>query len=121
MSVKTAIPELPSLGHLHIVVVGDVMLDRYWQGPAERVSPEAPVPVINVNHSEHRPGGAANVALNVVSLGAQCTLLGLVGDDDAGAELSATLTAAGVQCDFVKVPDWPTVCLLYTSPSPRDS
>ena len=112
MSLKTAIPDLPAVGHLHILVVGDVMLDRYWSGPADRISPEAPVPVVAVTHTEHRPGGAANVALNIVSLGAQCTLVGLIGDDEAGAELTATLTAAGVHCDFVKVPDWPTIVKL---------
>lgn len=112
MSVKAAIPDLPGVGHLHILVLGDVMLDRYWQGTADRVSPEAPVPVINVKHTEHRPGGAANVALNLVSLGAKCTLVGLIGDDEAGAELTSTLTAAGVECDFVKVPNWPTIVKL---------
>lgn len=112
LTVKTAIPDLPSVGHLNILVVGDVMLDRYWQGPADRVSPEAPVPVVNVTHQEHRPGGAANVALNIVSLGAQCTLVGLIGDDEAGVELTSTLTAAGVNCDFVTVPDWPTIVKL---------
>jgi D-beta-D-heptose 7-phosphate kinase / D-beta-D-heptose 1-phosphate adenosyltransferase len=111
-SAKSAIPILPATGGIHVVVVGDVMLDRYWHGPADRVSPEAPVPVINVQHTEQRPGGAANVALNIVSLGARCTLVGLIGDDEAGEELTTTLTAAGVQCDFVRVPDWPTVVKL---------
>jgi len=112
LSVQTAIPDLPSVAHLRILVIGDVMLDRYWHGPADRVSPEAPVPVINVQQTEHRPGGAANVALNLVSLGAQCTLVGLVGDDEAGKELSKTLTAAGVDCEFVTVPEWPTIVKL---------
>lgn len=112
LSVKAAIPNLPSVGHLNILVLGDVMLDRYWHGSADRVSPEAPVPVVSVQHQEHRPGGAANVALNLVSLGAQCTLVGLVGDDEAGETLTATLTAAGVVCDFVKVPEWPTIVKL---------
>ncbi len=112
LSVKAAIPNLPSVGHLNILVLGDVMLDRYWHGPADRVSPEAPVPVVSVQQQEHRPGGAANVALNLVSLGAQCTLVGLVGDDEAGDTLTATLTAAGVVCDFVKVPDWSTIVKL---------
>jgi D-beta-D-heptose 7-phosphate kinase/D-beta-D-heptose 1-phosphate adenosyltransferase len=103
---------MPSIGHLHVLVVGDVMLDRYWHGPADRVSPEAPVPVINVQNTEHRPGGAANVALNLVSMGARCTLVGLVGDDEAGEELEKTLTAAGVNCDFVTVPEWPTIVKL---------
>jgi D-beta-D-heptose 7-phosphate kinase / D-beta-D-heptose 1-phosphate adenosyltransferase len=112
LSPKAAIPNLPSVAQLKILVLGDVMLDRYWHGPADRVSPEAPVPVVSVQQTEHRPGGAANVALNLVSLGAQCTLVGLVGDDEAGETLTATLTAAGVVCDFVKVPDWPTIVKL---------
>lgn len=112
LSGQVATPELPSVNHLHVLVVGDVMLDRYWQGPADRVSPEAPVPVVHVRSDEHRPGGAANVALNIVSLGAQCTLVGLVGEDEAAAQLETTLSAAGVQCDFVAVPDWPTIVKL---------
>jgi D-beta-D-heptose 7-phosphate kinase/D-beta-D-heptose 1-phosphate adenosyltransferase len=69
--------KLPSLESVHVLVVGDVMLDRYWVGTASRVSQEAPVPVVDVHHTEDRPGGAANVALNVASLGARCTLVGL--------------------------------------------
>ena len=103
---------LPALGQLHVVVVGDLMLDRYWHGSADRVSPEAPVPVMDVRQREQRPGGAANVALNLVSLGARCTLVGLVGADDAGQELFDTLSAAGVHCDFLEVPDWPTIVKL---------
>ena len=67
--------QLPSLQSVHVLVVGDVMLDRYWRGPARRVSPEAPVPVIDVEQVDERPGGAANVALNVASLGARVTLV----------------------------------------------
>ena len=103
---------LPSLKDVRVVVVGDLMLDRYWFGDAKRVSQEAPVPVVDVQHIEDRPGGAANVALNVVSLGAQCTLIGAVGDDEAGASLEATLVAAGVECDFIRVPGWSTVLKL---------
>ena len=103
---------LPNLSDLHVLVVGDVMLDRYWHGDADRVSPEAPVPVLHVNQHDERPGGAANVALNLVSLGAACTLVGLVGDDEAGKRLEETLTAASVNCDFVQVPDWPTIVKL---------
>ncbi len=103
---------LPSLQNLKVVVVGDVMLDRYWHGQADRVSPEAPVPVLNVGRRDGRPGGAANVALNLVSLGAQATLIGYVGEDDAGTELRATLEAAGVVCEFVSIPDWPTIVKL---------
>jgi D-beta-D-heptose 7-phosphate kinase/D-beta-D-heptose 1-phosphate adenosyltransferase len=104
--------KLPSLQDVHIVVVGDLMLDRYWFGEATRVSQEAPVPVVDVDHIEDRPGGAANVALNVVSMGARCTLIGAVGDDEAGRVLEETLNAAGVVCSFLTVPDWPTVLKL---------
>lgn len=103
---------LPSLESVHVVVVGDVMLDRYWIGSARRVSQEAPVPVVDVDHTEDRPGGAANVALNVASLGGRCTLVGLVGDDEAARTLEAMLGAAGVICDFVVLGDWPTVLKL---------
>jgi D-beta-D-heptose 7-phosphate kinase/D-beta-D-heptose 1-phosphate adenosyltransferase len=103
---------LPSLRDVHVLVVGDVMLDRYWIGAARRVSQEAPVPVVDVEHTEDRPGGAANVALNVASLGARCTLVGLTGEDEAAGTLSAVLGAAGVTCDLVAVPDWPTILKL---------
>ncbi len=103
---------LPSLKSVHVLVVGDVMLDRYWIGAARRVSQEAPVPVVDVQHTEDRPGGAANVALNVASLGARCTLVGLIGDDEAARTLRAVLTAAGVRCDFITVDGWPTIVKL---------
>ncbi|MEQ8991713.1 MAG: bifunctional D-glycero-beta-D-manno-heptose-7-phosphate kinase/D-glycero-beta-D-manno-heptose 1-phosphate adenylyltransferase HldE [Pseudomonadales bacterium] len=104
--------KLPSLQNVHVLVVGDVMLDRYWIGSARRVSQEAPVPVVDVERTEDRPGGAANVALNVASLGARCTLVGAVGDDEAARTLGETLAAAGVACDFVVWPDWPTTLKL---------
>ncbi|MEJ1959361.1 MAG: PfkB family carbohydrate kinase [Nitrosomonadales bacterium] len=72
-------------------VVGDVMLDRYWFGDVERISPEAPVPVLKVARVEERPGGAANVARNIAALGAHCTLLSVVGNDEAGAGLEKLL------------------------------
>ena len=103
---------LPSLQAVHVVVVGDVMLDRYWFGSASRISQEAPVPVVDIEKVEDRPGGAANVALNVISLGARCTLIGIVGDDEAGRGLIETLQAAGVVCDFITAADWPTVMKL---------
>lgn len=104
--------KLPSLQGVRVLVVGDVMLDRYWSGPARRVSQEAPVPVVHVQQTHEYPGGAANVALNIASLGARCTLIGAVGDDAAAETLSDTLTAAGVVCDFVTVPGWPTTVKL---------
>ncbi len=74
-----------------VLVVGDVMLDRYWFGDVARISPEAPVPVVHVQRSEERPGGAANVARNVAALGASVTLLSVVGRDEAGAKLARLL------------------------------
>jgi D-beta-D-heptose 7-phosphate kinase / D-beta-D-heptose 1-phosphate adenosyltransferase len=103
---------LPSLQSVHVLVAGDVMLDRYWIGEARRVSQEAPVPVVDVERTENRPGGAANVALNVVSMGARCTLVGFVGADEAARELRELLSAAGVVCDFVVVNDWSTTVKL---------
>lgn len=79
------------------------MLDRYWHGPTSRISPEAPVPVVHVRDIEERPGGAGNVALNIARLGAQCTVLGLTGDDDAADALEKKLQAAGVMTHFVRL------------------
>src|SRR4051812_29986942 len=73
-----------ALGHPRVLVVGDVMLDRYWYGDVNRISPEAPVPVVKFRRSEERPGGAANVARNAAALSARVTLLSVVGDDEAG-------------------------------------
>jgi len=82
---------LPSFESAKVLVVGDVMLDRYWFGDVERISPEAPVPVLKVGRVEERPGGAANVARNIAALGARCTLLSVVGNDEAGACLEKLL------------------------------
>jgi rfaE bifunctional protein kinase chain/domain len=76
-----------ALARARILVVGDVMLDRYWFGEVSRISPEAPVPVVKVGRSEERLGGAANVARNIAALGAKCTLLSVVGADEAGMAL----------------------------------
>jgi len=92
----------PDLSQVHVLVVGDVMLDQYWFGAVERISPEAPVPIVTVNHGDRRGGGAANVALNVVNLGAKCTLLSIVGDDAHGSELEQILQEAGIEVIFVK-------------------
>ncbi|GAA4648474.1 bifunctional D-glycero-beta-D-manno-heptose-7-phosphate kinase/D-glycero-beta-D-manno-heptose 1-phosphate adenylyltransferase HldE [Kistimonas scapharcae] len=105
-------PSLPRFDKARVVVVGDVMLDRYWQGPTRRISPEAPVPVVRVNGSDDRPGGAGNVALNVTSLGAPAWLLGITGDDEAADALTTRLEAAGVYCDFVRLKDAPTITKL---------
>ena len=79
-----------------VLVVGDAMLDRYWFGAVDRISPEAPVPVVRVNREEERLGGAANVALNVKSLGAQVTLLTVVGEDEPASRLRKLLDGLGV-------------------------
>ena len=86
---------------VRILVVGDVMLDRYWFGSADRISPEAPVPVVRVSQTENRLGGAANVALNIVKQGAQVTLLSVRGEDQEGEELESLLRANGINSDFI--------------------
>jgi rfaE bifunctional protein kinase chain/domain len=80
-----------------LLVVGDVMLDRYWFGDVSRISPEAPVPVVHVQRTEERPGGAANVARNITALGASCRLLSVVGEDEAGTSLSRLLQSERVE------------------------
>jgi len=84
------------LAQARVLVVGDVMLDRYWLGSVDRISPEAPVPVVHVSTTDDRPGGAANVARNVVSVGARASLLSVVGADEAGGTLRRLIEAAGI-------------------------
>lgn len=103
---------LPDFHRAGVLVVGDVMLDRYWYGPTSRISPEAPVPVVKVEAIEERPGGAANVAMNIASLGADSRLVGLTGVDDAARALNEKLSSVKVQCDFVPVPTHPTITKL---------
>ncbi len=91
-----ATPSLARLQSARVLVVGDAMLDRYWFGAVDRISPEAPVPVVLVTREEERLGGAANVALNVKALGAQATLLTVVGDDEPARKLKALLEREGV-------------------------
>lgn len=104
--------EMPPFQDAKVLVVGDVMLDRYWHGKASRISPEAPVPVVRVGNQEDRPGGAGNVALNIAALGGAASLVGLIGDDDTGAELKSRLNAAGVYCDFLLSSEKPTITKL---------
>ncbi|MEX6208974.1 bifunctional D-glycero-beta-D-manno-heptose-7-phosphate kinase/D-glycero-beta-D-manno-heptose 1-phosphate adenylyltransferase HldE [Providencia huaxiensis] len=106
---KVTLPDYKQAG---VLVVGDVMLDRYWHGPANRISPEAPVPVVKVTMVEERPGGAANVAMNIASLGANSRLVGLTGIDDAAKALTENLNAVQVRCDFVAIPTHPTITKL---------
>jgi D-glycero-beta-D-manno-heptose-7-phosphate kinase len=90
------LPSRERLARARVLVVGDAMLDRYWFGAVDRISPEAPVPVVRVNREEERLGGAANVALNVKTLGAQATLLTVVGDDEPARTLKKLLERQGV-------------------------
>ena len=91
---------LEKISQVRLLVVGDVMLDRYWHGGTSRISPEAPVPVVKVEQIEDRPGGAANVALNIAALGAPATLLGVTGQDEAAESLRNSLQAVGVKTFF---------------------
>jgi len=89
------------LNKLKVFVIGDAMLDNYWFGSIDRISPEAPVPILSVSNKEARPGGAANVALNCKALGADVSLLTVVGDDKSGKELCQLLKESGIQTDFI--------------------
>ena len=95
-----------------VLVVGDVMLDRYWFGDVERISPEAPVPVVRISRSEERPGGAANVARNVAALGAKATLISVIGDDEPGRSLERLLGEEHVRTSFHRDAKLPTTVKL---------
>lgn len=103
---------LPDFSQARILIVGDLMLDRYWSGGTGRISPEAPVPVVNISNTEDRPGGAANVAINAATLGAQVTLLGLVGQDDNAAILTQRLESFDIHCGFTPVAGFNTITKL---------
>ncbi|WCE29295.1 bifunctional D-glycero-beta-D-manno-heptose-7-phosphate kinase/D-glycero-beta-D-manno-heptose 1-phosphate adenylyltransferase HldE [Vibrio sp. SCSIO 43137] len=105
-------PILPDYSQSGVLIVGDVMLDRYWYGPTGRISPEAPVPVVKVEDNEERPGGAANVAMNIAALGGGVTVVGLVGEDEPAQVLTDTLSSLKVNCDFVALKDYPTITKL---------
>jgi len=100
---------IPDFSKTRVVVAGDVMLDQYLFGATSRISPEAPVPVVHVQKTDDRPGGAANVAVNLASLGASTQLIGAVGNDAAANTLENLLTACGIDCDFARVSDRPTI------------
>jgi D-beta-D-heptose 7-phosphate kinase / D-beta-D-heptose 1-phosphate adenosyltransferase len=103
---------LPHLAGTRILVVGDVMLDRYWTGHTRRISPEAPVPVVRVQDQRAVPGGAGNVALNLAALEAEVTLAGVTGDDPAGRELATELERAGITLRLVTAAGFPTITKL---------
>jgi len=93
---------LEKISRLRILVIGDVMLDHYIWGDATRISPEAPVPVVDIARDTHTAGGAANVSLNIASLGARCTVAGFIADDEAGRKLTETLAAHNI--DAIRTP-----------------
>lgn len=103
---------MPRFDQASVLVVGDVMLDRYWHGGTSRISPEAPVPVVKVDQIEDRPGGAANVALNIAALGAPAMLVGVTGVDEAAKSLTEQLTKAGVVSSFQQIAHQPTIVKL---------
>lgn len=103
---------VPRFDKAQVLVVGDLMLDRYWHGATTRISPEAPVPVVKVEQSEDRIGGAGNVALNISALGAGASLVGIVGKDEAAESLSTRLQSAGIHADFQVSASKPTITKL---------
>ena len=100
---------IPDFSKTYVVVAGDVMLDRYMFGTTSRISPEGPVPVVHIQETDDRPGGAANVAVNLASLGVSTRLLGVVGQDAAADSLQEIMKARGIRCEFQRVDDRPTV------------
>jgi D-glycero-beta-D-manno-heptose-7-phosphate kinase len=105
-------PSREQLAGCRVLVVGDAMLDRYWFGSVDRISPEAPVPVVKVQREEDRLGGAANVALNVRHLGAAATLLAVVGDDGPAVTLQALLGREGIGGRLERDPGLKTIVKL---------
>jgi len=108
MTIKT----FPDTTRAKLMVVGDIMLDRYWSGDTSRISPEAPVPVVKVEGCEERVGGAANVALNIAALGAQVSLGGIVGTDEAAQTLDSLLDDSGIQSGVLRRDDCTTITKL---------
>ena len=103
------IDAFPRFHQQQVLVIGDVMLDSFYYGRAERVSPEAPVPVVNIDKIEALPGGAANVAMNIAALGAKCHIIGLTGEDEAAQTLQQRLTAMDICCHFARSTDKATI------------
>jgi len=103
---------VPNTARARVLVVGDVMLDRYWFGDASRISPEAPVPVVLIQRVEARPGGAANVARNCAALGARTQLLSVIGRDEAGETLARLVAQSGVKANLHRDDSIPTTVKL---------
>lgn len=104
--------KLPDFSQNTVLVAGDLMLDRYWQGSTGRISPEAPVPVVKIQESSHRAGGAGNVALNIAALNGRVSLLGITGQDIEAEQLRDCLLPKGVNCEFLTLPGKPTITKL---------
>ncbi len=109
---QAQLPTRERIERCHILVVGDVMLDRYWYGEVTRISPEAPVPVVHIQREENRLGGAANVALNICTLGARVTLLSMVGQDAAAHSLRGLLADKGIEAELGEDPGMETIVKL---------
>ncbi|MCK6372359.1 MAG: PfkB family carbohydrate kinase, partial [Gammaproteobacteria bacterium] len=103
---------IPDFSSVKALVAGDLMLDRYWLGSASRISPEAPVPVVRITQSQTRAGGAANVAVNLASLGARTALAGVIGRDADGGALRQLLGEQGIELDLVESDGCPTITKL---------
>ncbi|RJS94705.1 bifunctional D-glycero-beta-D-manno-heptose-7-phosphate kinase/D-glycero-beta-D-manno-heptose 1-phosphate adenylyltransferase HldE [Salinisphaera sp. Q1T1-3] len=103
---------IPAFADSRVLVIGDVMLDRYWYGDTGRISPEAPVPVVRIGEEERRLGGAANVAINLAGVGATTRLIGVIGTDEPGRATRFLLDEAGVTADLVESPSHPTIAKL---------
>lgn len=106
------IPTRECIAGCRVLVVGDVMLDRYWHGDVSRISPEAPVPVVHIRREESRLGGAANVALNIKTLGARVTLLSMVGQDEVARNLRGLLTKNDIETELGEDPNMETIVKL---------
>lgn len=102
----------PRFDRSRVLVIGDIMLDRYWVGETSRISPEAPVPVVKVGQTDDRAGGAGNVALNLAALGSAAVIVGVVGADEAAEVLQGQLSAAGILTDFQRSSSKPTITKL---------
>jgi D-beta-D-heptose 7-phosphate kinase/D-beta-D-heptose 1-phosphate adenosyltransferase len=103
---------VPDFSTVKILTVGDLMLDQYWFGPTSRISPEAPVPVVNITSMQARAGGAANVAINLAALGVKASLVGITGNDANRDKLLELLDAQAIDAEIAKVPDRPTITKL---------
>ncbi len=103
---------VPDFSSVNVLVAGDLMLDQYWFGPTARISPEAPVPVVRVTEAQGRAGGAANVAVNLASLGAGTILTGVIGQDTNGSTLRRLVESHGIEFDAVQSADQPTITKL---------